>query len=240
MTQRLDDAIRAPFDGDSTDTLVVGTLLTLASVSTPVLGVLLAGYAVRAIRRRARGDGLAAFDDWRGLAGDGVRVAAVTLPLHLPAVGVVALVGLDRTLMSISSLAHFGSPFLAPDYAAVAALLFVVVLELLAGYLSVAGLVRVAQVGSLRGYHVGDVVALARDPGFARAFALACVVGVVARLAGLAVAALPFVGVPLGAFVAFVGLVVAASVLAGVVPTDGDGRLTVSTATRSTRTLSEG
>jgi hypothetical protein len=212
-------ADRAPFDADRTDTLLVGTLVTLATASAPVVGLLVLGYAVRTTRRRARGGGLPAFDDWRALAGDGVRAAATSV-LHLPAAAVVAVVGLDRMLRGASSLAYLSHYALSPDYGAVAAIAAVALLELVAGYLSVATLVGLARTGAVDARLPSVVAELVRDPRFGRAFGLTLAVGGGARLARLALATLPVVGEPLGAFVSFVGVVVASSVLASVV----DGR----------------
>ena len=217
-------ADRAPFDADRTDTLLVGTLVTLATASTPVVGLLVLGYAVRTTRRRARGEGLPAFDDWRALAGDGVRAAAATSVLHLPAAAVVAVVGLDRMLRGASSLAYLSHYALSPDYGAVAAIAAVALLELVAGYLSVATLVGLARTGAVDARLPSVVAELVRDPRFGRAFGLALAVGGGARLARLALATLPVVGEPLGAFVSFVGVVVASSALASVVD-GGDDRL---------------
>jgi hypothetical protein len=217
-------ADRAPFDADRTDTLLVGTILTLATASAPVVGLLLVGYVVRTVRRRACGDGVPGFDNWRALAGDGVRAAAVTGVLHLPAAAVVAVVGLDRMLRSASSLAFANHYALSPDYGAVAALAAIALLELVAGYLSVATLVGLVRTGSADARLPSAVAEIARDPRFVRAFGLVLAVGAGARLGRLTLAALPFVGEPLGAFVSFAGVVVAASALANVVD-DCDGRL---------------
>lgn len=213
-------ADRAPFDADRTDTLLVGTLLTLATASAPVVGLLLVGYAVRTTRRRACGDGVPAFDDWRALAGDGVRAAAATSLLHLPAAAVVAVVGLDRMLRGASSLSYLSHYALSPDYAAVAAVAVVALLELVAGYLSVATLVGLARTGSADARLPSVVAELARDRRFVRAFGLTLAVGGGARLARFVLATLPVAGELLGALVSFAGVVVAASVLASVV----DGR----------------
>lgn len=212
--------LRALLGGDRIDTFVVGTLLTLATVSAPVVAVLLVGYAVRAVRRRARGEGVPAFEDWRALSADGLRAAVPAALFHLPAAAVVAAVGFDRMLRGPSSLAYVGHYALSPDYGAVAAIAAVALLELAAGYLSVASLVAVARTGAL-GVDLPETVAsVARDGRFVRAFGVALAVGFVARVARLAVGVVPFVGAPVGAFVAFVGLLLAASALAGVV--DGD------------------
>jgi hypothetical protein len=72
------DAVRAIGRGceDPLEVTVVGTAFALAAPAG-VPAVLLAGYLVRAVRAGARRDPLPAFDDWAGLAVDGVVVTAV-------------------------------------------------------------------------------------------------------------------------------------------------------------------
>ncbi|ADQ68093.1 hypothetical protein C499_15735 [Halogeometricum borinquense DSM 11551] len=213
--------LRDLLDRDRTDTLVVGTLLSLATVSAPVVGVLLLGYAVRAIRYRVRGDGVPAFDGWHSIFRDGLRVAVTTGPLHAPAVAIITVVGYDRMLRGASSLAYIGHYAFSPDYGAVAALVAVAFLELAGGFLSVATLVALASSDTMGRHLLTDVVAVARRRRFHRVFGLVLGVGVAARFARLALGVIPFVGEPLGAVVSFVALVVAASALAGVVSRDG-------------------
>lgn len=209
------------FDGDRRDTFVVGTLCTLATLTAPVAGVLLLGYAVRAIRRRAAGDGVPAFDDWRALAADGLRVALAAGPFHLPAAAVVATVGHGRMLRAPASLGSLGYG-LSPDYVGLAAVIAAAILELAAAYLSVATLVAFARADAPSVRCAMRAVTVARDRRFVRAFGVVLAVGFAAGVARAVAGLLPFVGVALGAFASFAAIVVTASTLADAAATGDD------------------
>jgi hypothetical protein len=224
MRQNLDAAVRSFATAEHrTETLITGTLLTLASAVAPVVGLALFGYVVRVVR--AGGDGsasLPAFDEWRALALDGGRAALATAPLHLPGLVVLAAVlgAHEWRLASPYALVALRDG-VVPPLGLVAGILAVVGLELVAGYLSVAVLVAVARRGSL-GFGVFERAAdLARDRAFVRGFALAFVVGVVGHVLGGFARLVPVLGGPTSACVSFVALVVGASVLGRASPSVG-------------------
>jgi hypothetical protein len=71
---------------------VVGAAFTLAAPAV-VPAILLAGYLVRAVQSGARGDPLPGFDDWAGLAVDGLVVTAVgAVAFVVPTVTLVTVV----------------------------------------------------------------------------------------------------------------------------------------------------
>lgn len=224
MRHRLDAAIRSlPTAEHRLDTVLTGTLLTLGSTAAPVLVVALLGYVVRVVRGASGVDAeLPAFDEWTGVFLDGGRAALATGPLHLPGAAVFAfVVGFDRTHLVAPSL------FFGPRRGGLPALdlfvgvLVVVVLEIVAGYLSAAALVAVARRESV-GVEVAETALdIARDGTFARAFSVALAVGTVGHALSGVAAAVPLFGPPAGAAVSFAAVVVGASVVGRTAPSVG-------------------
>ncbi|SFF90761.1 Protein of unknown function [Halopelagius inordinatus] len=205
------------------DTVITGTLLALGSTVAPVLVVALLGYVVRVVRGASGVDAeLPAFDEWTGVLLDGGRAALATGPLHLPGAAVFAfVVGFDRTHLVAPSLFFGLRRGALPSLDLFVGVLSIVVLEIVAGYLSAAALVAVA-----RGESVGVEVAeaaldIARDGTFARALSVALAVGTVGRVLSGVAAAVPLFGLPAGAAVSFAALVVGASVVGRTTPSVG-------------------
>ncbi|MFC6826468.1 DUF4013 domain-containing protein [Halopelagius fulvigenes] len=197
------------------ETVIVGALLTLGSAVAPILGIALLGYAVCVVRSAAESDAaLPTFGGWGDVLLTGGRAALAVLPLHLPGLVVLRFaIGFDR--------AHLVSPYLFADLRngvlpaldLFAGVLAIVVLEIVAGYLSVAALVAVAHRRSVGVGLVETALEVARDGAYARAFSVALAAGTVGHVLGGVVAAVPLVGEPASAAVSFLALVVGASVV---------------------------
>ncbi|RDZ65582.1 hypothetical protein C5B90_04275 [Haloferax sp. Atlit-12N] len=213
----LEAAFALPFAEDSPlDTAVTGVLATLASLATPLAGILLSGYVVRLVRA---GDheatALPSFDDLTGMAADGARLSAALVALQLPAVGLVtvAFPGSGPSLAMFTyatNPAMLGLLGLSPiDTATLAA----AGLAALAGsYLSVAVTAALARERSLVAA-VPVTRDLALDRSFVSVASAVALVGFVARLLVALCAAVPVAGTALAATASFCFLVVAATLL---------------------------
>ncbi|MFC7129000.1 DUF4013 domain-containing protein [Haloferax chudinovii] len=213
----LEAAFALPLAEDSSaDTAVIGIVSTLASLATPLAGVLLAGYVVRLVRAGDReAAALPSFDDLTGMAVDGARFSAALVALQLPAVG-LATAALPGSGPSIAMLSYAADPTMlgllgltALDTATLAA---AGLAALAASYLSLVATVALAREGSL-----AAAVPVARDLAFDRSFvrvasAVALVV-FVARLFVFLCASVPVAGTVLAATASFLFLVVSATLL---------------------------
>ncbi|POG53934.1 DUF4013 domain-containing protein [Haloferax marisrubri] len=213
----LEAAFALPLAEDSSlDTAVVGVLATLASLATPLAGVLLAGYVVRLVRAGDReATALPSFDGLTGMAADGARLSAALVALQLPAVG-LATAALPGSTPSLSMLTHATDPVmlglfgLSPlDTATLAA---AGVATLAGSYLSMAATVALARDRSLVA-----AVPVARDLALDRSFvgvaSAVALVGFAARLLVALCAAVPVAGTALVATASFCFLVAAAALL---------------------------
>lgn len=224
MRRLFDAAVQSlPTAERGTETVLTGTLLTLGCSVAPVLGVALLGYAVRVARSASGADtALPAFEGWADILSDGVRAALATLPLHLPGAAVFAfVVGVDRTRLVAPSLFFTLRDGVFPALDLLVGVLAVVALEIAAGYLSVAALVAVARRGSLGVSLAETTLEIARDGAFARAFSFALAVGTVGHVLRGVVGAVPLLGELASAAVAFVALVVGASLVGRATPSVG-------------------
>ncbi|WP_082677705.1 DUF4013 domain-containing protein [Haloferax sp. Q22] len=213
----LEAAFALPLAEDTSfDTTLVGVLATLASVATPLAGVLLAGYVIRLVRAGDReATALPSFDDLTGMAVDGARLSAALVALQLPAVG-LATAALPGSSPSLSMLTHatdpamFGLLGLSPlDTATLAA---AGVATLAGSYLSVAATVALARERSLVAA-IPVTRDLALDRSFVRVASAVALVGFVARLLVALCAAVPVAGAALAATASFCFLVAAATLL---------------------------
>ncbi|RDI71292.1 DUF4013 domain-containing protein [Halopelagius longus] len=207
-----------------TETVIVGSLLTLGSAIAPVLWIPLVGYAVRAVRSAAESEtALPTFEGWDGLLLDGGRATLAAVPLHLPGLVVLRFaVGFDRARLTAPYLFSDLRRGVLPGLDLFVGLLAVVALEIAAGYLSLAVLVAVARRGSLGPGLVATTSEIARDGAFARTSSLAVAVGTVGHVLGGVVAAVPILGGPASAAVSFLAVAVGASVLGGRLSPRGD------------------
>lgn len=208
-----------------TETVLVGALLTLGSAVAPVLWIPLVGYAVRAVRAATESETpLPPFEEWTDLLLDGGRATLAAVPLHLPALAVLRFaVGFDRARLTAPYLVSDLGRGVLPGLDPFAALLAVVALEIVAGYLSLAALVAVARRGSLDAALVESTLEVARDGAFARAASVAVAVGIAGYVLGGAVVVLPVLGSVASAAVSFVALLVGASVLGASAAIDDGG-----------------
>ncbi|MFC7204444.1 DUF4013 domain-containing protein [Haloferax namakaokahaiae] len=212
-----ESAFALPFANDTSfDTVVAGVLLTLATLSTPLAGVLLVGYLARLVRGGERNaSSLPAFDDFVGMAVEGTRLSTVLVALQLPAVAIAAGV-FELTGARLAALSFVADPTLL-SYVSLSAVavagLVVAGLAALAGmYVSAAMLVAVAHERSLLAA-LPAARTLVFDTSFATVVSAAVLVGFGGRLLEVLFGTFPVVGVVLAAVVSFLTLVAAATLL---------------------------
>jgi hypothetical protein len=195
---------------DWVHTVTVGTLATLAAAAAPVVLLVLVGYVTR-LFRAGRGT-FASFEGVGGLVRDGLRVAAVVVPLHLPAVALLAVtVGTHRLRYLAPTVYGEVTRGVLPSLGTVASLLAAVGLEVVAGYLSVALAAVVSRRRSVGAVRSPDVARLATSRRFLRAVSIAAAAVTASRLLAGVAALLPVAGAALSAAVTFLAVVVAAS-----------------------------
>ncbi|KAB1192266.1 DUF4013 domain-containing protein [Haloferax sp. MBLA0076] len=213
----LETAVALPFAADTSfDSVAIGVLVTLASFTTPLAGVLLAGYVARLVRAGSRDEAtLSTFDGVLGMGVEGIRLSVVLVVLQLPAIAIAgAVLGSSSTPLTVfaavadpRTLQYLG--FSAFDVAG----LVVAGLAALAGtYIGAAATVALAREQSLVAA-VPVTRALVGDRAFFSVVSASALVVFGGRLLGFLVGTVPLVGVVLTAGVSFVTLVAAATLL---------------------------
>ncbi|WP_416838873.1 DUF4013 domain-containing protein [Haloferax sp. DFSO52] len=210
-------AFALPFARETSfDTVAVGILVTLASFTTPLAGVLLVGYVVRLVRAGAGGaTALPTFDDVFDMVVEGGRLSAVIVAVQLPALALVAIVltASDApfavaTAVSDPRMLQYldGSVFTVLGFA-------IAGIAALGGtYLGVAATVAFAAEGSVVA-SIPLIRSLASDTSFASVASAAAFVVFGGRLLGFLGGAIPLVGIVFTACVSFLTLVAAAALL---------------------------
>ncbi len=213
----LEAAFALPLAEDtSLDTAVIGVLSTLASVATPLAGILLAGYVVRLVRAGDReAAALPSFDDLAGMAVDGARLSGTLVALQLPALALAAA-ALPGSGPSIAMLSYATHPemlgLLGLTALDTAGLVAAGLASLAGSYLSLVATVALAREGSLAA-SVPAVRDLAFDRSFVRVASAVALVVFVARLLVFLCASVPVAGTVLAATASFLFLVVSATLL---------------------------
>ncbi|EMA01549.1 DUF4013 domain-containing protein [Haloferax denitrificans] len=213
----LEAAFALPLAEDtSVDTAVIGVLSTLASLATPLAGILLAGYVVRLVRAGDReAAALPSFDDLAGMAVDGARLSAALVALQLPALA-LATAALPGSGPSIAMLSYATHPemlgLLGLTALDTAGLVAAGLASLAGSYLSLAAAVALAREGSLAAA-IPVTRTLAFDRSFVRVASAVALVVFVARLLVALCAAVPVAGALLAATASFLFLVVSATLL---------------------------
>ncbi|MBS8119770.1 DUF4013 domain-containing protein [Haloferax volcanii] len=213
----LEAAFALPLAEDtSVDTTLLGVVSTLASLATPLAGILLAGYVVRLVRAGDReAAALPSFDDLTGMAVDGARLSAALVALQLPAVG-LATVSLPGSRPSIAMLSYATNPVMLGSFGVTAldtaGLVAAGLASLLGSYLSLVATVALAREASLAAA-IPATRDLASDRSFVRVASAVALVVFVARLFVALCAAVPVAGTLLAATASFLLLVVSATLL---------------------------
>ncbi|AFK18365.1 DUF4013 domain-containing protein [Haloferax mediterranei ATCC 33500] len=213
----------------SFDTFVVGMLVTLASFATPLAGILLVGYVAKLVRA---GDydatALPSFDDFPGMAVEGMRLSAVLVALQLPAVGIATAV-LSSSGPSLAALAYVFDPrmfqYLGLSAFGIVGLVVAAVAALVGTYLSAAATVALAREQSLAAA-VPVTRTLVFDISFVPVVSAVALVVFSGRLLTFLFGAFPFGGVVLASVVSFLLLVASATLLgrgAPETPTESGG-----------------
>ncbi|KAB1197092.1 MULTISPECIES: DUF4013 domain-containing protein [Haloferax] len=210
-------AFSLPFARDSSlDTVVVGSLVTLASFTTPLAGVLLAGYVVRLVRAGFGGaSALPLFDDLADMAVEGARLSAVFVVLQLPALALVTLV-LGSSSASLTVAAAVSDPqilqYLDVSVFDVLGLALAGIAALGGAYLTAAATVALASERSFAA-SIPLIRGLASDTSFVSVVSASALVVFGGRLLGFFVGTSPVAGVVFTACVSFLTLVAAATLL---------------------------
>lgn len=238
MQNRLETLLGVPLVDDAPlDTLLPAVLL-VATAAWPPVGVLLAGYGVRVIRRAFADDTLVPpVDDVRALAETGLRATAVVgVYMSVPLVLVAALT-LHSSAVSLSTALERPSMLSAPSLVVSQAVIggdrllavgsvVVTVATLLAGYAATAALLVYAAedrvVAAVDRDRVGTVV---RSPTFLGAVLTALLLAAVGSTLGWLVGHLPLVGSLAGATVTLLSNVVVLRTVAAGYP-DGTAATT--------------
>lgn len=192
----LGDAISFPATSDDwIPTLIIGGLLTVLSVLF-FPAFIVQGYAVRVLRRAARGEAEApSFTDWGGLFVDGLKLFVVTavysLAILVPLAVLVAALGVSAGALGGDTGRVVGGLL------GVVLLLVVGALSLVVGYLLPAAYANVAIEGTMRAaFDFGTVLRGALTGDYLVAWLLALAFGLVGNLVATPLAAL-VVGIPL-------------------------------------------
>lgn len=183
---------------------IIGGLLMLFGVLLLPL-FLVWGYVVRVLERTTRGDDEAPrFEDWGGMLIDGAKASVILLAYSLvPIVVGGVLVG---TAMVVAG----GSADAIGATAAVLAGLVTVATVLVVAYAVPAAITNFAVEGRLAaGFDVGTIRSILASGTYAVAWLLALGIVVAGSIVTGALNEIPFVGVVLGAIVAFYALVAA-------------------------------
>jgi hypothetical protein len=191
---------------DWVKTVVIGGFLALLGVFV-VPTMLVAGYLVRVLRATMHGDETPPrFDDWGSLAGDGVRAFVIALVYGLvPG----TLIAVTAVLAGIAAGPGPRSGLVVGAVTLVGAL-FVLVLGLLAAYVTPAALANYAERGSVRaGFAVDDLRPVLTSGTYATAWATGFVVVLGGAIVGGLLNVVPVLGTVAGAFVSFYALTAA-------------------------------
>ncbi|KTG25588.1 DUF4013 domain-containing protein [Haloferax profundi] len=213
----LESAVALPFAADSSfDTVALGVLATLASFTTPLAGVLLAGYVARLVRAGGRdAPTLPAFDDVLGMAVEGTRLSVVLVALQLPAFAVAGAV-LGSSSPPFTVFATVADPrtlqYLGLSAFDVVGLVAAGLATLAGTYVGAAATVALAHEQSIVAA-VPVTRALVGDSAFVSVVSASALVVFGGRLLGFLVGTFPLAGVVLTAGVSFVTLVAAATLL---------------------------